>query len=517
MNASLTMPVHRLAVSLLLIGVLSACSPLWGTYSPPVTQTPPAWTLDPPTPAATWTPVSPSPTSTPLPPTATPTLSVSATSAPQMLYYSQSGDYLPVVASHFGVDVSEIASPVVLLEMILLDPGTVLVIPYRLGKTTPDERIMPDSEVVFSATAIDFNVEAYVAGAGGHLSIYREYLASSAWTTGAGAIRRIAEENSLNPRLILALLEYESHWVTGQPTNLAETEYPLGNIDWYYKGLFRQLMWAARKLSAGYYGWRDGTLTELTFPDGTTIRLSPQLNAGTVALQYYFSQTYNPDEWAQVIDPHVGFPALYAQMFGDPWARAQVVEPLFPPGLTQPSLSLPFEPGKVWSFSSGPHAAWDREGALAALDFAPPSAESGCVKSNHWVLASAPGLVVRSGGGVVALDLDGDGHEQTGWVLVYLHVSTKDRAPLGAWLNADDPIGHPSCEGGVHTGTHLHFVRKYNGEWVLAAGPLPFTLSGWVAHAGEKPYEGTLTKGDQVVTAIPNGSFETGIVRTPDE
>ncbi|MDP2976225.1 MAG: hypothetical protein Q8N45_08440, partial [Anaerolineales bacterium] len=189
------------------------------------------------------------------------------------------------------------------------------------------------------------------------------------------------------------------------------------------------------------------------------------------------------------------------------------------------------ELGQLWSFSGGPHPAWiqqlnsnvgsspawELQGALAALDFAPSSDQSGCVPSERWIVASASGRVVRSGYGVVVLDLDGDGHEQTGWNLIHMHVSTKDRVPLGVWLNAGDLIGHPSCEGGIATGTHLHFARKYNGEWVLADGPLPFTLSGWVAHAGKKPYEGTLTKGERVVIARPDGSFETQITRLPDE
>jgi len=272
-----------------------------------------------------------------------------------------------------------------------------------------------------------------------------------------------------------------------------------------------------QELSNGYYGWRGGTLTELTFPDGTTIRLSPELNAGTVAIQYFFSKTRNFMEWAQAIDPNVGFPALYAKMFGDPWGRAQTVEPLFPPGLTQPTLTLPFGIGQLWSFSGGPHPAWELQGAMAALDFAPGSDVSGCVPSDRWIVASAPGLVVRSTSGVVVLDLDGDGHEQTGWDLLYLHVAMKDRIPPGVWLDAGDLIGHPSCEGGIATGTHLHFARKYNGEWVLADGPLPFTLSGWVAHAGAKPYDGTLTKGDKTVVAKPDGSAETQILRTAGE
>jgi LasA protease len=114
---------------------------------------------------------------------------------------------------------------------------------------------------------------------------------------------------------------------------------------------------------------------------------------------------------------------------------------------------------------------------------------------------------------LVVQDLDADGHEQTGWVLVYLHVATKGRVAVGSMLNTNDRIGHPSCEGGKSTGTHVHVARKYNGEWILADGPIPYVLSGWVAAAGSEPYKGTLTKGD--VTAIANvyGSRETLVYR----
>ena len=111
------------------------------------------------------------------------------------------------------------------------------------------------------------------------------------------------------------------------------------------------------------------------------------------------------------------------------------------------------------------------------------------------------------------MDLDGDGHEQTGWVLIFLHIRSDGKVVVGQHLNKDDPIGHPSCEGGTATGTHFHFARKYNGEWILADGPLPFVLGGWTAHAGIIEYQGTLTKNDQTITAATNGSSETKIVR----
>jgi hypothetical protein len=81
----------------------------------------------------------------------------------------------------------------------------------------------------------------------------------------------------------------------------------------------------------------------------------------------------------------------------------------------------------------------------------------------------------------------------------------------------NDIIGHASCEGGMSTGTHLHFARKYNGEWVTADGPIPFVLSGWTVIAGEKPYQGMLVKGDKVITADLYGQLRSLIFREDDE
>jgi murein DD-endopeptidase MepM/ murein hydrolase activator NlpD len=281
--------------------------------------------------------------------------------------------------------------------------------------------------------------------------------------------------------------------------------------------MFIQMVWAVNQLSNGYYGWRAGTLTHLEFTDGTRLRLDPRLNAGTVAIQYLFSRLHSQSRWAQIINPETGFPAAYAEMFGDPWSRADLVNPIFPPGLTQPKMVLPFEPGQTWSYTGGPHGAWEHEGALAAIDFAPFTDHGGCEETPTWVVAAAQGLVVRSENGTVVLDMDGDGYEQTGWNLMYLHIATKERVREGTWLEVNDHIGHASCEGGVSTGTHLHLARKYNGEWIAADSAMPFVLDGWRAVAGAQPYEGLLVKGDQTVTADPVGQKRSNITREEED
>jgi hypothetical protein len=194
-------------------------------------------------------------------------------------------------------------------------------------------------------------------------------------------------------------------------------------------------------------------------------------------------------------------------MFGNSWERAALIEPNIPLDATQPDLTLPFETGIKWAYTGGPHKSYENNGPGAALDFAPPSDAKGCLPSREWVTAMADGLIVRSDMGLVVQDLDGDGNEHTGWNLVYVHVGSDDRVPVGKYLLTGERIGHPSCEGGRATGTHVHVVRKLNGEWIPADGPLPFVMDGWTAHAGEENYLGTLTRGDEVIIS---SIFSTG-------
>ena len=449
--------------------------------------------------------------------TPSPTPEIYVVNTAPILYYAQAADTLPAVAVRFGVGRAEITSPEPIPETQFINPGQLLIIPRKLTNTTSSQQLLPDSEVVYSPSAVDFDSVAFASQAGGYLSSYREWHRSTGMKSGAEIVERVAIENSINPRLLLSLLEFHSQWVYGSTPSPASVDYPMGLILPNEKLLYNQLVWTVNQLSIGYYDYREGRLTEIHFSDGLRARLAPDLNAGTAALQYYFAQLYDSQDWLEALDPETGFPALHARMFGNPWERARTVEPLYPPGITQPPLTLPFARNWTWSYTGGPHGAWEHDGAYAALDFAPGSNESGCVESNAWVVASAAGLVVRTGPGLVVLDLDGDSHEQTGWVLVYLHVAAKDRIPVGAWVAAGDFLGHPSCEGGLATGTHVHIARKYNGEWVPADGPLPFNLGGWIAHAGLEAYKGTLTRDGVILEACTCSNYKTFITRTDED
>jgi hypothetical protein len=82
-----------------------------------------------------------------------------------------------------------------------------------------------------------------------------------------------------------------------------------------------------------------------------------------------------------------------------------------------------------------------------------------------------------------------------------MHIEKRDRVPVGSAVQTGDALGHPSCEGGFSNGTHVHVARAYNGRWISADGPAPFTMSGWSSQGLGREYDGLLIKGDQVKEA----------------
>ena len=423
-----------------------------------------------------------------------------------ILYYAQSGDSIGVLAVRFGVETGEITSTATLPAEGFIPEGQLLLIPNRLEQTSSNVKLFPDSEVVNSPSSIDFDTRNFVDQAGGYLAGYSEAVYAFGVMSGADIVDKVATEFAIHPRLLLALLEYQSGWVYGgRPDNEFDQNYPLG-IKLDAVGLYHQLVEAAGVIESGYYGWREGTVVTAQFQDGWKLRLAAELNCGSVGLMQFFASLTRFEDWSNNLYGENGFLATYGRMFGDPWLIAQKFEPLFSPDVLQPELILPFQPGIVWSFTVGPHAAWGAADVRAALDFAPPSAETGCHTNWTWITSAGSGLVVRSDNGTVVVDMDGDGFEQTGWNIIYLHVATANRVPLGTWLEAGDKIGHPSCEGGKSTGTHLHITRKYNGEWVPAEGPLAFVMSGWKTKASSESLAGWLVRGEEVTTASIFGS-----------
>lgn len=402
----------------------------------------------------------------------------------------------------FGAEGRQAAIPLSTLLPPTRAAGTPIVTPTPnmphyapASEQGPGFKIIPNSELVRGPASLLLNMEIYMKTRNGYIKSYREEIDGELYT-GLEIVDRISHEYSINPRLLLALIEYQSGWITQSVVD--ETVYPLRFNEAWRAGLYRQLIWTANELNRGYYLWRANAVTEWTLVDGDVVGINPSINAGTAALQNYFALLYTREVWDYDVSEN-GFFATYESLFGYPFDYA--IEPIVPLDLTQPQLSLPFARGETWSFTGGPHGGWDTGSGWAALDFAAPGELTGCVTAEAWVRSASTGVVVRSGNGAVVVDLDGDGYEETGWTLLYMHMGTDGRVSNGTQLQVGDRIGHPSCEGGMSNASHLHFARRYNGEWIPADGRQPFNLDGWISSGTGNDYDGYLTRGEDFVEA----------------
>lgn len=411
----------------------------------------------------------------------------------QAVHTVAAGETLGIIAGQYGVTADAIARANNMFDPNRLEIGEVLDIPVESDLLVgPSVKILPDSELVYGPALRGFDVRSFVQPFNSYLLRYQEEVEGRV-LTGVDIVQLVADRLSISPRLLLAALEYSAGWVTQATPQ--DDGFPMRNLDPEREGLYRQLVWAGNQMNFGFYGRADGGLTSLTLFDGTTVLFAPEINDGTAGVQNWLGAltdtTY--EVWQAAVAPD-GFFATYEDLFGrSPFANA--VEPLLPANLEQPEFTLPWAEGEQWFFSGGPHGGWASGSGWAALDFAPDDGEArGCYESEKWVRAVAPGTVTRSDFGSVVVDLDFDDYAGTGWAVLYHHLATQDRVPVGTRVRAGDPLGHPSCEGGVSTGTHLHLARTYNGRWISADRDLPFNLDGWVSAGAGDEYDGALEK-----------------------
>lgn len=435
-------------------------------------------------------------------------------------YEVQSGDTLLGIATAHGISLQTLLDVNEIVDPNVLSVGQVIQLPSLPTQQTPNFKLIPDSRFVRSPESRDFDLHTFIDQQTGYIrTVTDEVLTNLADGTerreilnATQIIERVSIEYSIDPRLLLTLLEYRAGWLSN--SNVANETHPLislrdsGGVD--RSGLYKQLAWTANTLNAGYYGWKMRGWVTLELRSGERYLLTEDLNAGTVGLQYLFSRNANSNEQWLFDTSFNGFYQIYTAYFGDPFANA--IEPLVPSNLAQPAMVLPFSQGETWFFTGGAHGGWGSSSAWSAIDFAPPDEvdDALCYISDFWVTATSAGVITYSDNGLVILDTDHDGDDSTGWAIIYLHIAEQERIALGASVQAGDRIGRASCEGGFSTATHLHIARRYNGEWIPAychqcgiqdVRPI-FELSGWsVIGLQNQEYQGYLERNGERRTA----------------
>lgn len=415
-------------------------------------------------------------------------------------YIVQPGDTLGSIAQTYGVGLEALMQANSLTDADVLDVGQSLVIPVpEAGAVGSSFKIIPDSELVYGPASVNFNIENFITERNGYLATFSQEV-DGEMLTAAQIITRVSQNYSVNPRLLLALIEHRSGWVNNAAP--AQTDFALGIADPSRLGLYLQLTYAANELNRGYYDWRANVLSAWVLADGLVVPIDGGINAGTAGVQNLFSKLDDLPTWQTDVGNAEGsFFYTYFFLFGSPFDLA--VDPVVPDWLHQPRFALPFERGVTWLFTGGPHGGWSPGYGWAALDFAPLADVHGCFQSEEWVTALTDGLITRTGNGQVIQDIDGDGYEQTGWVILYMHIESRDRVEAGTRVaGGTSRIGHPSCEGGASNATHLHIARKYNGEWVAADGHIPFVMDGWTTTSAGVEYDGYLTRGEIQLEAL---------------
>ena len=208
----------------------------------------------------------------------------------------------------------------------LIEVGQELLIPPpSYEQIAPDFKIIPDSELVYSPGNAGFNMAGFVQGYNGYLSVYSGVVDDIAMS-GEEILERVATEYSVNPRLLLAVLEYQSGWVRNPDPEAKTLVYPMLFYESGREGLYKQLAWAANLLNEGYYLWKLNAITAWLLSDFSVVLVDPTINPGEEdaswqrlhdeAIDKFLAGQYTPQyEKALIDDFQAHLPEL------PPWKR----------------------------------------------------------------------------------------------------------------------------------------------------------------------------------------------------
>ena len=141
-------------------------------------------------------------------------------------YVVQPGDTLGSIAQTYGVGLEALMQANGLSDANLLEVGQTLVIPVaEAGAVGSSFKVIPDSELVYGPAGAKFNIENFIKERNGFLASFSQEV-DGEYLSAAQIIELVAQNYSVNPRLLLALIEHRSGWVNNAAP--FQTDYALG-------------------------------------------------------------------------------------------------------------------------------------------------------------------------------------------------------------------------------------------------------------------------------------------------
>lgn len=140
----------------------------------------------------------------------------------------QGGDTLGIIAQRYGVSLEQLTDANQLANPNLLEVGQTLTISVATPQgLAPAFKIIPNSELVNGPASIGFDTEGFIRTRGGFLAQYTEEVDEKT-LTGAQIVDRIAQDYSVSPRLLLAVLQYQSGWLDRTDIKEGKKDFPMG-------------------------------------------------------------------------------------------------------------------------------------------------------------------------------------------------------------------------------------------------------------------------------------------------
>ncbi len=298
---------------------------------------------------------------------------------------------------------------------------------------------------------------------------------------------------SLNPKLLLALLDLQSGLVSSSQASGEQFAWAMGyrGDGGGRRGLYSQLRWAARELRYAVRDYAlkaDGPPPPLSFADGSRQEVAADLPFSRYVLARVLAPTVGPGGLGVRMD---GLVNAYTRLFDDPRLAPVDWPPPAEPFMTRPMREnfpitsffdhdAPFlsENGSLhtyWgrietdvNFAYDGHTGWD-------YGMGPPDE----------VLAAAPGVVTFAGNSddgcatparAVVID-HGNGYRTLYWHLASINVEAAQTVAAGDVLGV-------AGESGCAIGAHLHLQVQYLGRDVDPYGWCGLAPDPWAQSPG---------------------------------